>query len=392
MKKMLITVLCTILISTICLAQEKEINKLYSEMSGKYALDMGERVVTLFFVFKPHDGKLYFEATDSRSEEMVPVKGKDMAFYTYDPRDNDIEVTFKRGENGIISSCEMTMINNNLTFMAEKDLKYEKHMRADDSADKKSSKVNKKIFEKLGIDFVHVKGGEFKMGDTFGEGGKDEVPVHSVELDDFCLSKTEITFDQFDKFCEETKREKSDDAGWGRGKRPVIYVDFDDATAFCQWLTQKSGVQIRLPYEAEWEFVARESGKNIRFGNGKDVADPTDINFNASESKKKSYSNSGEFRQKTLHVASFAPNALGFYDMAGNVWEWCQDWFDSDFYKQGSQKNPKGPEFRRWYKVIRGGSWNTGPSSLRCTIRARFAPDDKSSRSNYIGFRIVKVK
>ena len=241
--------------------------------------------------------------------------------------------------------------------------------------------------ENLGIDFALVKGGTFQMGDTFGEGRRDELPMHTVTLDSFYISKTEVTFNQYDKFCEATGRAKPDDKGWGRGNRPVINVSWYDARDFCLWLSWKTNQEISLPTEAEWEYAAREGGKDVRFGNGKLVADPNEINFNCDKKHKHSYSITGSNREHTLPVASFKPNSLGIYDMAGNVFEWCSDWYDKGYYSYSPSLNPKGPDAETFYRVLKGGAWDSSPASMRCSRRIITTPGDKYSD---LGFRVVR--
>jgi len=240
----------------------------------------------------------------------------------------------------------------------------------------------------IGIEFAFVEGGLFEMGDSFGGGYKNEQPVHPVNLDDFFFSKTEITFAQYDRFCEATGRVKPDDEGWGRDTRPVINVSWKDARDFCVWLSMKINQDVRLPSEAEWEYAAREGGKKVRFGNGKLIANPEEINFNGDENNREPYSMSGINRQKTIPVASFEPNALGIYDMAGNVLEWCSDWYDKEYYLYSPSRNPKGPESRGYYRILKGGAWDGSPVFLRCSFRGL---STTSGRYNTVGFRIVKV-
>lgn len=149
-------------------------------------------------------------------------------------------------------------------------------------------------------DMAFIKGGTFQMGDTFDDGSADEKPVHSATVGDFYLGKTAVTFEEYDRFCTETRRKKPVDHGWGRGQCPVINVSWDDAQAYCAWLSKVSGKEFRLPTEAEWEYAAREGGRKVRFGNGKAAADPAQINFDASKDYKKPYSAVGKYRKKTV--------------------------------------------------------------------------------------------
>ena len=183
-----------------------------------------------------------------------------------------------------------------------------------------------------------------------------------VELDSFLIGAYEVTFDEYEAFCSATKRERPFDHDYGRGRHPVINVSWLDAVAYCNWLSLQHGLRpvyaieggavsadwsangFRLPTEAEWEYAAREGGKKVRFGNGKDTANPTMINFESHPSLQTSYSMAGESRNRPLPVGSFAPNSLGLYDMSGNVWEWC--WDRSAPYPREAQVNPRGPARR----------------------------------------------
>ncbi len=270
--------------------------------------------------------------------------------------------------------------------------------------------------EKIPDNMVRVRGGTFTMGDMFAEGGSDELPTHSVTVDEFLMGKTEVTFDEFDAFCTATGREKPSDAGWGRGTRPVINVDWYDAVEYCNWLSQRQGLNVaytidksredpnnsgtydskkwtvstnwnangyRLPTEAEWEYAAREAGKKIRFGNGKDIADPAQINFDGSASN---YSVVGEFRGETVPVGEIAgaANNLGLRHMSGNVWEWCNDWYDG--YNSSPSKDPKGAD-SGGVRVLRGGSWYYYPGYVRCAVRVR---SDPGGRGAFVGFRVAR--
>jgi sulfatase modifying factor 1 len=243
----------------------------------------------------------------------------------------------------------------------------------------KNQKIN-------GMDFVFIPGDEFDMGDVFGDGKKNEKPVHKVRLDDFYLGQYQVTFDQFDKFCKATGRELPADEGWGRGRRPVINVTWFDASDFCRWIAGQAGKAIRLPTEAEWEYAAREGGKKVLFGNGKDMLDPLEINFNSLDWKSY-HSASGISRNKTTPVGSFEPNSLGLYDMTGNVWEWCLDLYDEHYYEKSPEQNPPGPDYGT-FRIIRGGSYFDPPYDLRCTMR--HANNPVLSYSTY-GFRCAMI-
>ena len=200
---------------------------------------------------------------------------------------------------------------------------------------------------------VFVKGGTFTMGCTSEQQDcySDEKPAHSVTVDDFYIGRYEVT----QKLWTETMGtnpshfKNCDDC-------PVENVSWDDVQDFLKKLNARyPGRNYRLPTEAEWEYAARGGGRQVLFGNGKNVADPDEINFDASADYKKSYSIAGTYRQKTVPVGSLnSPNALGLYDMSGNVWEWCSDLYDSDYYKNSPTANPTGPSSGSG-RVIRGG-------------------------------------
>jgi len=228
-------------------------------------------------------------------------------------------------------------------------------------------------------DMVFVPAGSFMMGSN--EGDSDEKPIHHVYMDGFYMDKYEVTVAQFRAFCNETGRKMPDQPAWNEDDHPVVNVTWDDAAAYAEWAGK------RLPTEAEWEYAAREGGKDVRFGNGKDIADPNEINFDGRSQYKKSYSISGVYCERTTPVASFAPNALGMYDMSGNVWEWCADWYDENYYKKSPERNPKGPSSGQ-LRVLRGGSWGSEPRGLRCADRYGYSP---VNWYYFLGFRCVRT-
>ncbi|MDF1874230.1 formylglycine-generating enzyme family protein [Sulfurimonas sp. SAG-AH-194-I05] len=205
-------------------------------------------------------------------------------------------------------------------------------------------------------------------------GGKDETPVHRVRIAyDFYMGKYEVTFNEYDKFCEATNRTKPKDRGWGRGNRPVINVSWNDAKAYTRWLSQKTNKTYRLPTEAEWEYVARAgTGTKYSFGNSIDCS-KADYNYDKCNSK------------GTSRIGSFTPNPWGVYDMHGNVWEWCEDWY-TDSYTNTPRDGNNNNSGSQKYKVLRGGSWNVSSYYLRSAIRSRNTP---SYSLDYFGFRVV---
>lgn len=228
---------------------------------------------------------------------------------------------------------------------------------------------------------IHIKGGTFEMGDTFGGGGASEKTVHKVTVKDFNLCKYPVTQAQWKKIMGENPSHfKGDDL-------PVEHVSWDDVQAFLKKLNAQTGQKYRLPSEAEWEYAARECGKKVRFGNGKDHADPKEINFIGNKDYKQPYSEVDEYRRKTTPVGQFNPNALGLHDMSGNVWEWCQDVWHEDYKgapNDGLAWEVGGDSMRR---VVRGGSWFNNPSNCRAAFRGRVLSD---SRFGLSGFRLAR--
>jgi formylglycine-generating enzyme required for sulfatase activity len=227
-------------------------------------------------------------------------------------------------------------------------------------------------------EMVSVSGGTFTMGDVLNDNEyDDEKPTHSVTLSPFYIGKYEVSQAEWVAIMG------SNPSYFKGDNLPVENVSWDDVQVYLQKLNAKTGKKYRLPTEAEWEYAAREGGKYVRFGNGKNTIDPAEINFDASASYKKPYSVVGEYRGKTVPVNSFAPNALGIYNMSGNVWEWCSDFGGS--YSSTSQQNPTGPTTGS-IRVIRGGSWSYNPQNCRATNRNHNTP---ATRLKNLGFRVV---
>ena len=278
---------------------------------------------------------------------------------------------------------------------------------------------------------IDIKGGKFIMGSS--EGRDDEKPIDEIIVGDIEMSKTEITVAQFATYIEETKdstdaerrgfscvsqsgisknREKvnwrCDVYGNTRAAdqytHPVLHVSWNDVNKYCAWLRKKTGRYFRLPYEAEWEYAAGNGVRHTKYswgdftpfdkngGNllstfkddGKDGKSNDDVLLS-----KVSFETFKDGFISTAPVGSYETNEFGLYDMTGNVWEWCGDYYDATFYNtKPVYKNPKG-NLIGTLRVIRGGGWTTSPYQARVTCRNSLMPE----MSNYFtGFRIVVSK
>ena len=239
---------------------------------------------------------------------------------------------------------------------------------------------------KLGIieGMVFIKGGCFDMGDTFGDGYDDEKPVHEVCVDDFYMGEHEVTQKEWK---EVTGNNPSEFKNCG-DDCPVESVSWNDVQEYIRKLNNQSGLNYRLPTEAEWEYAAREGGKRVKFSGFSDERDLSlHANFcdvNCGYDWKTSNQNDGY--KNTSPVKSFRPNSLGLHDMTGNVWEWVSDWYDKDYYRNSPRNNPIGPRSGE-YRVLRGGSWDSSPKNVRAANRIGGGPDD---RAYSLGFRVAQ--
>ncbi|MBF0162433.1 MAG: formylglycine-generating enzyme family protein [Magnetococcales bacterium] len=218
------------------------------------------------------------------------------------------------------------------------------------------------------MEFVWVPGGEFEMGNLLGGGFGNEKPVHEVSLNGFWLGRFPVTQEEWIK----VMGSKPD--YYKEGERyPVEKVSWDDAQAFIAALNADEESRFRLPTEAEWEYAARSGGKREEYAGG---SDPNLVAWYDQNS------------DGVVHpVGQKAPNGLGLYDMSGNVLEWCQDWFQDEYYKKIPSSNPKGPSDGT-YRVLRGGSWDSASNYIRATARNYWEPDN---RDFYTGFRVLRT-
>jgi formylglycine-generating enzyme required for sulfatase activity len=217
---------------------------------------------------------------------------------------------------------------------------------------------------------IAIAGGSFTMGSNSGE--SDEKPTHTVTVSSFSMGKYEITVAEYKAFCTAAGRTMPDAPSWGwNDKHPIVNVNFNDANAYCNWLSETTGQNYRLPTEAEWEYAARGGQKS----NGYTYSGGNDL-----EEVGWSSDNAGG---QTQAVGRKSPNELGLYDMSGNVWEWCKDWYGT--YAADAQTNPRGPS-SGIDRVLRGGSWYYAAAYCRVAFRTYYSPEYRNYR---YGFRVV---
>ena len=225
---------------------------------------------------------------------------------------------------------------------------------------------------------VVIPAGRFRMGCVSGRDCRDrEHPVHEVRVETFELSKYEVTFEEYDRFTAATGRDRSGDDGWGRGRRPVIRVSWEDAVAYTKWLSEQTGERYRLPTEAEWEYAAR-AGSVTAYSWGNEIG--------SNRANCDGCGSQWDNRQ-TAPVGLFSPNGWGLHDLHGNVWEWVQD-CRNESYRGAPVDGSAWESGDCSQRVLRGGSWYSSPWFLRSAVRSR---DGTSSRGDDIGFRVART-
>lgn len=225
-----------------------------------------------------------------------------------------------------------------------------------------------------GPEMIALRGGSFVRGDA--DGDTDEKPPVLVRPKPFAMGMFEVTFAEYDRFCDDTHRDKPEDSGWGRGPRPVINVTWNDAVAYTEWLSRRTRQTYRLPTDAEWEYAARASTRS-RFWWG-DEPGVARANCEGCGSVWDG--------DKTAPVGRFDPNPFGLHDTAGNVFEWVADCFHDSY----AEAPPDGTALDKpgcGKRVIRGGGWSFPPHEMRSANRWRDFPTRSSDDT---GFRIVR--
>ncbi len=221
-----------------------------------------------------------------------------------------------------------------------------------------------------GMEFLLIKGGCYQMGDVFGDGNPNEKPVHEVCVGDFYMGKHEVTQGQW-RILMGSNPSCSENCDVDC---PVECVTWNDAQDFISMLKQRTGTEFRLPTEAEWEYAARSGGKIEKWAGTSNELDLGDYAW---------YKNNSQ--GVTHSMGQKKPNGLGLYDMTGNLWEWCQDWYDENYYQRSPRGDPGGPASGS-YRVLRGGSWLTPARNARAAYRYGLDPAD---RYDFTGFRLV---
>ena len=279
--------------------------------------------------------------------------------------------------------------------------------------DKETLDLGNKVKMKL----VLIPAGKFMMGSPKNEKGRneDEGPQHEVALTQpYYMGIYHVTRGQFAAFVDDngyktdaekeggsdawdgTKFDKVKGASWKKpgfdqtDEHPVVCVSHNDAVAFCEWLSKKTGKTVKLPTEAQWEYAAR-GGTTTAYQWGNDPDDGKDWCHAADRTTKRTFSDRYKYLSwddgctLTFLVGNFKKNGFGLYDMHGNAWQWCSDWYGENYYADSPKTDPQGPNDGK-FRVLRGGGWNFHPVNFRSALRCGGGP---GNRRFIIGFRVI---
>jgi formylglycine-generating enzyme required for sulfatase activity len=229
------------------------------------------------------------------------------------------------------------------------------------------------IIKRMAENMLLVDGGTFTMGCTAEQGNdclNDEKPAHQVSVSRYYIGKYEVTQEEWNAVLDENP------SHFQGAQRPVENVSWNDVQRFIERLNMLTGMQYRLPTEAEWEYAARggKMSKGNVYSGSQTIDSVAWYSLNAVK--------------QTHKVGGRQPNELGLYDMSGNVWEWCADWYGDTYYAGSESSNPPGPGKGATH-VLRGGSWNDNPVNCRVSNRNYLLAE---FRFNYLGFRLVSPR
>lgn len=248
-----------------------------------------------------------------------------------------------------------------------------------ESLQKEATSQAPSLTNSLGMKFILVPAGTFRMGSADAGARANETPAHDVILTQpYYLGTTPVTQEQYRNVTGDSPSRFTQPAGGGP-KHPVERVSWQDAVRFCKTLSnlpEEHGRSYRLPTEAEWECAARAGGTTV-FAYG-DVLMPAQANFDDT---------SGGSLERTTEVGRYPANNFGLFDMHGNIWEWCHDWYDEAAYAGGTVRDPRGPAEGQ-FRVVRGGSWRSQRGTCRSAYRNALLPHN---RDPYTGFRVICV-
>jgi len=237
------------------------------------------------------------------------------------------------------------------------------------------------ITNRIGMKLVYIPAGDFMVGSN--DGASNEKPVHKVTISQgFYMGVTEVTQAQYKALMGTNPSHSQGD------NNPVERVNRDDAMEFCSKLSQSDGEIYTLPTEAQWEYACR-AGTTTEYSFGSSESELYKFGNYCDKSNTTGYTWQDEQYDdgydKTAAVGSYRPNDFGLYDMHGNVWEWCRDWFDESYYSKGGQVDPQNTQ-NTGFHLLRGGNWRNPASVCRSATRFRLTP---GYRSNSVGFRVV---
>ena len=224
-----------------------------------------------------------------------------------------------------------------------------------------------------GLEYVWISPGKFQMGAVPGddEARDHEKPRHRVEITKgFWMSRTPVTVVAYKRFVEATSHKMPEapsfNASWGKEDHPIVNVSWHEAAAYCEWADG------RLPTDAEWEYAARGGKEDLIYPWGNKISSQN-AKYNSTDG--------------TAPVGSYPANGFGLHDMAGNVWEWCLDWFTTGYYASSPSRDPQGPSEKGRLRGLRGGSWFVSPVDQRSSVRYGIRP---GVWVHYIGFRCAR--